>query len=132
MDDPGGGDVIEPEPRVGVAPEQVRVFVVQRIRRVEPPVFKEVRTARIFYPDPLLRIRSSEIYLKLKRQPEAIAELRLGVLEADAVGLTFARVQLMFALAGAALTQAIAQVAHNLLRGKEFFSRSNCRVAGPL
>lgn len=77
---------------------------------------KEIRTARVFHPDPLLRRRSSEVYTALKRHPEALAELRLGVLEADAAGLPYARVRMRFSLAGVALGQQGRKEAIQVLR----------------
>jgi len=64
----------------------------------------DLRRARVFYADPVIRLRSSDIYRSLRQHQLALNELRLGVAEADALGAALARVQLRVSLAGLALT----------------------------
>ena len=73
----------------------------------EPSLFQEalqdLRRARVFYADPMIRIRASDIYRALRQHQRALQELRTGIAEADAKKRSLPRLQLRVALASLAL-----------------------------
>ncbi len=64
----------------------------------------DLRRARVFYADPVIRVRASDVYRSLRQHKLALNELRQGVAEADALGGSLARVQLRVSLASLALS----------------------------
>lgn len=73
----------------------------------EPSLFQDalqdLRRARVFYADPMIRIRASDIYRALRQHQRALQELRTGIAEADAKKRSLPRLQLRVALASLAL-----------------------------
>jgi tetratricopeptide (TPR) repeat protein len=63
----------------------------------------DLRRARVFYADPMIRLRTSDVYRSLRQHQRALAELRLGVTEADALKRSMPRLRMRVALASLAL-----------------------------